>query len=91
MRNGGAVCTAANWIYVHKNIATEFTKKFAKAMSELKIAPGRESGALLGASVSIEERNKIAELVELSVKGGAVVETGGVMPEGVSASCALCG
>ena len=85
MRNGGAACTAANRIYVHKNIAAEFTKKFAKAMSELKMAPGRESGAQLGASVSIKERNKIAELVELSVKGGAVVETGGVMPEGVGA------
>jgi succinate-semialdehyde dehydrogenase/glutarate-semialdehyde dehydrogenase len=85
MRNGGAACTAANRIYVHKNIATEFTKKFAKSMSELKMAPGRESGAQLGASVSIKERNKIAELVELSVKGGAVVETGGVMPEGVGA------
>ncbi|MFM7501219.1 MAG: aldehyde dehydrogenase family protein, partial [Actinomycetota bacterium] len=85
MRNGGAACTAANRIYVHKNIAAEFTKKFAKAMSELKMAPGRESGAQLGASVSIKERNKIAELVELSVKGGAIVETGGVMPEGVGA------
>ena len=85
MRNGGAACTAANRIYVHKNIAAEFTKRFAKAMSELKMAPGRESGAQLGASVSIKERNKIAELVELSVKGGAVVETGGVMPEGAGA------
>ena len=63
MRNGGAACTAANRIYVHKNIAAEFTKKFAKAMSELKMAPGRESGA----------------------QRGAVVETGGVMPEGAGA------
>ena len=81
MRNGGAACTAANRIYVHKNIATEFTAKFVKVMSELKMAPGQESGAQLGASVSIKERNKIADLVELSIKGGARVETGGVMPE----------
>jgi succinate-semialdehyde dehydrogenase/glutarate-semialdehyde dehydrogenase len=85
MRNGGAACTAANRIYVHKKIAEEFTNKFAKAMSELKMAPGREAGAQLGASVSIKERDKIAQLVELSVKGGAKVETGGVMPEGPGA------
>jgi succinate-semialdehyde dehydrogenase/glutarate-semialdehyde dehydrogenase len=85
MRNGGAACTAANRIYVHKKIASEFTTKFAKAMSELKMAPGRESGAQLGASVSIKERDKIAQLVEMSVKGGAKVETGGVMPEGTGA------
>jgi succinate-semialdehyde dehydrogenase/glutarate-semialdehyde dehydrogenase len=54
-------------------------------MSELKMAPGREIGAQLGASVSIKERNKIAEIVELSIKSGAVIETGGVKPEGTGA------
>ena len=54
-------------------------------MSGLKMAPGREAGAQLGASVSIKERNKIAELVELSVKDGAKVETGGIMPDGPGA------
>ena len=72
MRNGGAACTAANRIYVHKKIAAEFTTKFAKAMSELRMAPGCEAGAQLGASVSIKERDKIAQLVDLSVKGGEI-------------------
>jgi succinate-semialdehyde dehydrogenase/glutarate-semialdehyde dehydrogenase len=85
MRNGGAACTAANRIYVHKSIASEFTNKFAKAMSELRMAPGREAGAQLGASVSKKERDKIAELVEVSVKAGAKVETGGNLPEGKGA------
>ncbi|MFM8330028.1 MAG: aldehyde dehydrogenase family protein, partial [Actinomycetales bacterium] len=51
MRNGGAACTAANRIYVARKLATEFTNKFAKAMAELRMAPGREPGAQLGASV----------------------------------------
>ena len=85
MRNGGAACTAANRIYVAKSVAGEFTKKFAKAMSELRMAPGREPGAQLGASVSKKERDKIADLVERSVKDGAVVETGGFIPEGAGA------
>ena len=68
MRNGGAACTAANRFIVAKKVATEFTDKFAKAMSALKVAPGLDDGAQLGASVSIKERNKIAELVDASVK-----------------------
>ena len=81
MRNGGAACTAANRIYVAKLIADEFTVKLTKAMSELKMAPGLESGAQLGASVSLKERNKIAELVDNSIAAGGIVEVGGKIPD----------
>ena len=39
-------------------------------------------GAQLGASVSIKERNKIAELVDSSVSAGAKIETGAKVPDG---------
>jgi succinate-semialdehyde dehydrogenase/glutarate-semialdehyde dehydrogenase len=77
MRNGGAACTAANRIFVARSIADEFTSKFAAAMSSLKMANGLTQGAQLGASVSMKERNKIAELVDASVAAGATVHTGG--------------
>jgi succinate-semialdehyde dehydrogenase / glutarate-semialdehyde dehydrogenase len=85
MRNGGAACTAANRFIVAKSVAEEFTSKFAKAMGGLKVAPGLEDGAQLGASVSIKERNKIAELVDQSVASGGKIELGGKTPEGVGA------
>ncbi len=85
MRNGGAACTAANRFYVAKEVADEFTKKLAKAMGELKMAPGTTAGAQLGASVSVKERNKIAELVDASVGAGGQVKTGGKSPAGVGA------
>jgi len=85
MRNGGAACTAANRFYVAKEVADEFTAKLAKAMGELKMAPGTTAGAQLGASVSVKERNKIAELVDTSVKTGGQVKTGGKSPVGVGA------
>ncbi len=85
MRNGGAACTAANRFIVAKSVAEEFTSKFAKAMGALKVAPGLEDGAQLGASVSIKERNKIAELVDQSVASGGKIELGGKTPEGVGA------
>jgi succinate-semialdehyde dehydrogenase/glutarate-semialdehyde dehydrogenase len=85
MRNGGAACTAANRFYVAKEVADEFTTKLAKAMSDLKMAPGTTAGAQLGASVSVKERNKIAELVDTSVTAGGQVKTGGKSPAGIGA------
>jgi succinate-semialdehyde dehydrogenase/glutarate-semialdehyde dehydrogenase len=85
MRNGGAACTAANRFIVAKSVAEEFTTKFAKAMGALKLAPGLEDGAQLGASVSIKERNKIADLVSAAVKAGGKLVLGGTTPEGVGA------
>jgi succinate-semialdehyde dehydrogenase/glutarate-semialdehyde dehydrogenase len=85
MRNGGAACTAANRLIVAKSVAEEFTTKFAKAMGALKLAPGLEAGAQLGASVSIKERNKIADLVSTAVKAGGKLVLGGTTPEGVGA------
>jgi succinate-semialdehyde dehydrogenase / glutarate-semialdehyde dehydrogenase len=85
MRNGGAACTAANRFYVAKEVADEFTTKLAKAMGDLKMAPGVTAGAQLGASVSVKERNKIAELVDTSITAGGQVKTGGKSPAGAGA------
>jgi succinate-semialdehyde dehydrogenase/glutarate-semialdehyde dehydrogenase len=85
MRNGGAACTAANRFYLAKDVADEFITKLAKAMGDLKMAPGTTAGAQLGASISVKERNKIAELVDASVTAGGQVKTGGKSPAGVGA------
>ena len=85
MRNGGAACTAANRFYVAKEVADEFTEKLTNAMGSLKMAAGTSTGAQLGASVSVKERNKIAELVDSSVAAGGSVKTGGKSPAGAGA------
>jgi succinate-semialdehyde dehydrogenase/glutarate-semialdehyde dehydrogenase len=85
MRNGGAACTAANRFIVAKKVADEFTTKLVAAMSALKVADGLADGAQLGASVSIKERNKIAELVDSAVAAGAKVHVGGAIPAGEGA------
>ena len=85
MRNGGAACTAANRIYVQRPVAKEFMEKFAAAMGAFVMGRGRDAGIQLGASVSIKERNKIAELVDNSIKAGAKVLTGGKTPDGPGA------
>ena len=85
MRNGGAACTAANRIYVARSIGDKFITEFGKAMSALKMGVGREPGTQLGASVSISERNKIAELVDAAKARGVKVHLGGITPDGAGA------
>ena len=85
MRNGGAACTSANRFYVAEEVMSEFTDKLASAMVKLKMAPGASPGAQLGTSVSIKERNKIAELVDAAITSGAQIITGGKIPDGIGA------
>jgi succinate-semialdehyde dehydrogenase/glutarate-semialdehyde dehydrogenase len=85
LRNGGAACTAANRIFVQRLVAKEFTDKFVAAMSAFVMGRGRDTGVQLGASVSVKERNKIADLVDSSVKAGAKLLTGGKTPDGPGA------
>ena len=85
MRNGGAACTAANRVYVQRPVADKFVAEFSKAMGALVMGKGTNSGVQLGASVSMKERNKIAELVTNAVKAGAKIVTGGTTPEGAGA------
>ncbi|HEY3293666.1 MAG TPA: NAD-dependent succinate-semialdehyde dehydrogenase [Candidatus Nanopelagicaceae bacterium] len=81
MRNGGAACTAANRIYVQRGIAEKLTAALTKAMEALHMGSPLEAGMNLGASVSIKERDKIASLVDMAVKQGGLVMTGGKVPD----------
>ena len=85
MRNGGAACTSANRIYVQRPIAEKFIAELTKSMSAFVVGRGTDATTTLGASVSVKERNKIAELVDQAIAAGAKVETGGKTPDGVGA------
>ena len=81
MRNGGAACTAANRLYVHSSVLEEFTTALAAAMERLRLGPGSDPENTLGALVSVEERDKVAALVEDAIGSGARLRTGGTASE----------
>jgi succinate-semialdehyde dehydrogenase/glutarate-semialdehyde dehydrogenase len=82
MRNGGAACTSANRIYVQRSISEAFIAQMTKSMSAYVVGRGTDTTTTLGASVSMKERNKIAQIVDESVAAGAKIQVGGVKPEG---------
>jgi succinate-semialdehyde dehydrogenase/glutarate-semialdehyde dehydrogenase len=82
MRNMGEACTAANRLYVHASIATEFTEKLSAAMGKLTVGNGLEAGIDVGPLVNAATRDKVSAFVRDAVEKGAKIEVGGVLPTG---------
>lgn len=77
MRNGGSACTAANRFYVHSSLHDEFVSRMDVALGAVSAGPGLDRSNDLGALVSVEERDKVAALVDGAVAAGASVVRGG--------------
>ncbi|AWS44324.1 NAD-dependent succinate-semialdehyde dehydrogenase [Streptosporangium sp. 'caverna'] len=77
MRNGGEACTSANRFYVHSRVAGEFSKGLATAMDALVVGPGLEPGTQVGPLINQAAVDKVSELVEGAIDGGARPLAGG--------------
>lgn len=82
MRNLGEACTAANRVYVHKDIADEFTRRITETMSSLKIGNGADPGVDVGALVNLDTLQKVERFVDDAVAKGAKIECGGKRMDG---------
>ena len=80
MRNGGEACTAANRIYVHKDVEAPFVEKFTQRMAALNMGPGLDDGVTLGPLVNAETRDKVHAFVVDAMEKGATVRLGGQRP-----------
>ncbi|SLN77903.1 NAD-dependent succinate-semialdehyde dehydrogenase [Roseisalinus antarcticus] len=77
MRNLGEACTAANRIYVHKDVAEAYTARLTAAMAALKVGDGTDPSVDVGPLVNADTRDKVAAFVADAVARGATVECGG--------------
>lgn len=82
MRNLGEACTAANRIYVHETVESEFTKRFTEKMGALKLGNGLDKSVDVGPLVNADTRDKVAHFVEDALSKGAKLQLGGKTPEG---------
>jgi succinate-semialdehyde dehydrogenase/glutarate-semialdehyde dehydrogenase len=82
MRNMGEACTAANRFFVHRSVVEEFSEKFAKTISELRVGNGALPGTDVGPLIDRKGLEKVESLVAEAVSKGARVLTGGSRPEG---------
>ncbi|GAB3185507.1 NAD-dependent succinate-semialdehyde dehydrogenase [Nesterenkonia halophila] len=82
MRNSGEACTAANRIFVHRDVIEEFGRRLTERMAALRVGRGVEDGVDVGPMIDAGQRDKVAELVSDAVDSGARVLAGGETPGG---------
>lgn len=81
IENTGQVCTCAERIYVHSDVAAEFTESFVAAAEELTVGHPREDPDI-GPQVSEAELKSTERAVATATEEGASVLTGGRAPDG---------
>jgi succinate-semialdehyde dehydrogenase/glutarate-semialdehyde dehydrogenase len=83
MRNIGQACTAANRIYVQRDIAESFTEALLAKMAALRMGRGTESGVDVGPLIDPDAVAKADRLVSDARNRGATVRLGGDRPDGI--------
>jgi succinate-semialdehyde dehydrogenase/glutarate-semialdehyde dehydrogenase len=80
--NSGQICVAANRIFVHEKIYTEFLNRYIKKASSLKLGFGKQDKPDMGPVISAASRDRILGLIDDAVQYGAKLELRGKVPAG---------
>jgi succinate-semialdehyde dehydrogenase/glutarate-semialdehyde dehydrogenase len=83
--NTGQSCLAAKRFVVHRDVADEFSRRFAAAVAELRVGDPRDEATAIGPMARGDLRDDLDGQVRASVAAGATVLTGGVALEGPGA------
>ncbi|MEV7398100.1 NAD-dependent succinate-semialdehyde dehydrogenase [Aeromicrobium sp. NPDC092404] len=79
-RGGGQACTAANRLYVHADIADEFTARLGAEVEKLTVGPASE-GSQIGPLISAKAADGVAALVDSAVAAGARISHQAAVPD----------
>jgi lactaldehyde dehydrogenase/glycolaldehyde dehydrogenase len=80
--NCGQVCTCNERTYVHASLHDEFVARFTELARGIRVGDPAREDTQLGPKVSGPEWDKVKDLVDKAVAGGAEVVLGGDRPEG---------
>lgn len=72
-KNAGQICVAINRVFVHSNIANEFTEKVIKATQLIKAGNGLDSKTNIGPLITQQAVDKVSSLVSSAVEQGAEI------------------
>jgi len=81
--NSGQVCSAMSRVLVHRDIHSEFIRRVSELATALPVQPGEnqtETGASMGAMVSVGQRDRALGLVKRASDEGAQLICGGDVP-----------
>ena len=82
--NSGQDCTDYNRIYVHESLYERFCKLVEDKMNLVTVGRWKDEGQIvMGPMINRQARDRILELIDDAVSGGAKLVKGGVIPEGM--------
>ncbi|WP_175987761.1 NAD-dependent succinate-semialdehyde dehydrogenase [Bacillus sp. Marseille-Q1617] len=82
-RNAGQTCVCSNRVYVHEDIAEEFTQRLVEKVKELKVGNGLEEGVDIGPLIDEDAVEKVQKHIDDAVSRGAKVAVGGKAGQGL--------
>lgn len=82
MRHSAEVCTAANRMFAHADVADEFTDKLAAAMGAVQVGNGMDDGVTCGPMINAGAIETIDGLVQGALAAGATAAVGGAPIDG---------
>lgn len=78
-RGGGQACTAANRLYIHADVADEFTAKLGAKVEALKVGPA-SGGSDIGPLINAKAVTETQALVDSAVAAGAKIAYQAAIP-----------
>ena len=75
--NQGQVCSAGSRIFIQESIYDEFLEKLIKSFENLKIGDPMDPETQMGSQISKKQQEKILGYVDIALKDGGKVLTGG--------------
>jgi acyl-CoA reductase-like NAD-dependent aldehyde dehydrogenase len=75
--HAGQVCVSTQRIYVHQDIADDFTERLVARVAKLRVADPTFGDTEVGPLILPKEADRVASWIEEAVKGGAKIATGG--------------
>ncbi|NWA64316.1 aldehyde dehydrogenase [Pseudomonas reactans] len=78
----GQLCTAVERVYVHERVYDQFLALLKTKIGAVDFGDRAKDANLMGPLVNASSQKNIHAMVERAVAAGAVLEVGGVLPEG---------
>lgn len=76
-RHQGQICMATGRHLIHENLADEYLARLAEAAQGMRVGDPREAGVKLGPLISLDQAQRVQQIVDAAVREGAVLTLGG--------------
>jgi len=81
--SSGQICSGYNRIYVHESVYEQYLEKVVAAITKVPVTMGETPGPGMSSMINFKARDRMFELIDEAVKGGATLLCGGDIPKGL--------